>query len=733
MNKRLIPILCLILACVSLLFVSCGNNDTDTSSDYNTDLSTDTDTEDSSKDTSGKVDDPLPDEGPSEFTITFELGNGEENIVVTVEKGKTILARNIPQDPTREGYTFDAWYFNNKIWIPSAMEENITVLAKWKPNNNSVVFDANGGDGEMPLVSLPAGEKTKLKSNSFKRTGYEFVGWSTTPDGEVEIKDRGEYTMGTAKVNTLYAVWTPFKYSIEYQLVNGIQNKDNPSTYTVLDDYKFHAPTRPGYTFTGWTTDDGTPIEGTQGLACDILIVANWILERHTITYNGVEEGEHSNPVDFDAGDEFTFENPERKGYKFLGWYTDEKYTNEITGIDLNTVENLEIYAKFEIISYSISYAFEENGIINSAENIDSYDIKTNFSFLDPTFEKDGYEFDGWYLKGTNTAITEIVAGESTGDISLVGKLKLIEYKIIYANNQGIEMPAGTKTTYTIKDSAQTINIPNISKWGYTFHGWYSDYEYQNKITTISIDPKEPKDITVFAKFSCNEYTITYIYGNKPNVVNPNSETYSVLSNITFEEAISGEYKTLGWYLDANFTKKIESTNGKAENLTIYAKWASANNQPTILATLNDIDTIYANAENAKPENGYALFDGATETTGIYSDGNLEWYGKENDILTIEFKNELDVYSMYAYCLGNYTFSQVSLYNASGEVVRSQNLLANNSEASEQILLFEETTSPIKVKKIEIKITSLKWVNNPRTHKISELEIFIANPDYIPE
>ncbi len=36
-----------------------------------------------------------------------------------------------------------------------------------------------------------------LTANAFTRTGYNFAGWATTSDGDVEYNDSAEYTMNT--------------------------------------------------------------------------------------------------------------------------------------------------------------------------------------------------------------------------------------------------------------------------------------------------------------------------------------------------------------------------------------------------------------------------------------------------------------------------------------------------------------------------------------------------------
>ena len=53
-----------------------------------------------------------------------------------------------------------------------------------------------------------------LTANAFVRTGYNFAGWSTTPDGKCEYPDKASVknlTTENGKTITLYAVWTAKK------------------------------------------------------------------------------------------------------------------------------------------------------------------------------------------------------------------------------------------------------------------------------------------------------------------------------------------------------------------------------------------------------------------------------------------------------------------------------------------------------------------------------------------
>ena len=79
------------------------------------------------------------------------------------------------------------------------------------------------------------------------------------------------YTLGStftqpAKVLNNEMYYDPIKYTITYHLDGGTNNSSNPSTYTVVDNISFQAPTKKGYDFMGWYTDANftKPITGVN-------------------------------------------------------------------------------------------------------------------------------------------------------------------------------------------------------------------------------------------------------------------------------------------------------------------------------------------------------------------------------------------------------------------------------------------------------------------------------------
>lgn len=78
-----------------------------------------------------------------------------------------------------------------------------------------------------------------------------------------------------------------------------------------------------------------------------------------------------------------------------------------------------------------------------------------------------------------------------------------VEFIINFDSNGGSEVSSITT------DGSSTINLPsNPTKEGYTFVGWYIDSKLQ---TPYVFGTMPAEDITIYAKWMINSYTITYI------------------------------------------------------------------------------------------------------------------------------------------------------------------------------------------------------------------------------
>ncbi|MBR3414946.1 InlB B-repeat-containing protein [Candidatus Saccharibacteria bacterium] len=97
-----------------------------------------------------------------------------------------------------------------------------TVLMDSSCLDYTVSFNANGGTGEMDNQTIPLGTATALSANAYTRSGYVFLGWSSTANGktgnvvngvgtmaDVDYTDKQEVIdlIAGSQTKILYAIW----------------------------------------------------------------------------------------------------------------------------------------------------------------------------------------------------------------------------------------------------------------------------------------------------------------------------------------------------------------------------------------------------------------------------------------------------------------------------------------------------------------------------------------------
>ena len=379
-------------------------------------------------------------------------------------EGATLPAAD---NTTREGYTFAGWYDNevltgNPITEISTDETgNRTYWAKWTINQYTITFDTDGGSEVAPITQDYGSAITAPAAPT--REGYTFTGWDKTIPATMPAGDM-----------TITAQWTVNQYTITYDLDGGTA-EGNPDTYTVeTDAFTLKNPTRPGYTFTGWsgtglTGEDNLTVTIPKGSTGNRSYTAHWSLNTYSITYDLNGGTASGNPTSYTVESAtITLNQPTKTGYTFTGW----------SGTDLTGEDNLTVTipagstgdrrytAHWSLNTYSITY--DLNGGTVSG-NPDFYTVESAAITLNqPT--RIGYTFTGW--SGTNLTgednLTVTIPAGSIGNRSYIAHWSLNIYSITYDLDGGTAL--GNPDFYTVESSAITLNEP--TKAGYVFTGW---------------------------------------------------------------------------------------------------------------------------------------------------------------------------------------------------------------------------------------------------------------------
>ncbi len=148
--------------------------------------------------------------GNVKFDVNFVV-DGEIYDTVSTSGSETI---EMPQNPTKEGYVFDGWYWDKDTWekpftasslLDAPLSSDMSVYAKWKGENEktlyTVSFETNGGTVVQSI------KQEVIQTAPVTTKDYNtFVGWYSDPTLQESTKISFPYTP-TANV-TLYAKWS---------------------------------------------------------------------------------------------------------------------------------------------------------------------------------------------------------------------------------------------------------------------------------------------------------------------------------------------------------------------------------------------------------------------------------------------------------------------------------------------------------------------------------------------
>ena len=330
--------------------------------------------------------------------------NGDSFTYATSSDYSTLLA------PQKEGYRFVEW----KLSGYSYSKDNSLKLvldAVWS-DGYFITYQLDGGTVNSPSEYHKDGAAVTIAMPTKK--GYTFVGWTGT--------DLSQPTMNVTIPTGSYgdkeyiANWQANEYTFTLNANGGEVNKTTISA-NYDSSYTLPTPTRDYYTFAGWYDGTKKYENGTWDKASNVTLTAKWTPVSYTITYNlsgGTNSSQNAKNFTVESS-KISLKDPTRTGYKFLGWYKESSYSTKVTEIATGSHENVSLYAKWEIINYTITYELN-GGTISGTK-------KTSFTVNDlpltlPSATKSGLVFLNW-SKGT-------FDGESISKITEVGNITVV-------------------------------------------------------------------------------------------------------------------------------------------------------------------------------------------------------------------------------------------------------------------------------------------------------------------
>lgn len=555
------------------------------------------------------------------FTVTFQLHNGSEDIVVSVKYGEDAAEPSIPE---KADYLFTGWDADF-----SRVKNNLTIHAVYVLQY--VYFTLKIDDSFYTSLRAEIG-KPLAAPELPARTGYTAKGWQK--EGQLDFYDFSN-TVSTGAV--LNAVYERLYFDVVFLLDGGAV--DNASFLEQRVEYGNAAenpgiPQKEGHTFTGWDTE-------FDSITSHLTINALYTVNQYSIKYyrDGVLYMSFALPY-------MSIVNSPREpsvqeGYYFDGWYDgDIKY---IFGSALKS--NLTLSAVFKRIELIVTFISQEEELY--AETVYYGDYVIPESPAAPT----GYLFDAWY---ENESLT--VAFDAGRPIR--------ESKTVYA--------AYTRIVYDIiEDVSEELGFTLISTERY--YGSEITFTYNlpagYKITEFSVVDEDnnavvlngnsfimpPKNVTITLQMSESVYLLTVRaegngdisvgYGDNPMLIDPQRE------DMIFT----------GWYIDEALTAAFTGVVMGEENdvIILYAAFIKAYYNATVIFPIFSYqignDHLTYTAENAS----LRFYYNTEVTTADFTASEMEghtfsgWYLDSEFSIPFTNKAATEDFCIYAKYLPN--------------------------------------------------------------------------------
>ena len=549
--------------------------------------------------------------------VTFSLEPyGSIYSIQYVENGSALTK---PAKPEIPGYNFgEKWTTKpnggGREWkfADDKVTSNMVLYGQLTPMTYAVNYEANAGT-DATVRGIPDaqtkihGEPLTLTPADPTREGYTFKGWATSADGPVAYQPGGQY-LNDAPV-TLYAVWEKLTYTVT--ISSGAGYSTVPAGIGTVewgDDFKFIVNVDRDYAAVAprvYLDDSATPMNETSGRISNDS-AASWeytipsVKANHTVRIEVARNLIHK--VAFYAVTGTTKETtpfltqsvehgyyasmpaaPEREGYKFKGYYSDEAHTTLFPFED-QILTDKNVYAYYEEIQPKITVVK-----VKDANN-------------------------GWELKNWQAIGKKLISFTPSDNKP---------YPISYGDDVTFDLviqPGYDYSKLSVSANGYELGRENIKTddKGVTTISFRLVYVTAN--TRITVSGIERKTITV----TYNENALDHV----SNLPAPQTANYYISGDrnntkFTDQVPVRNGYTFLGWALSGTATTpdyKIEDIKDPGVEIpftadtTVYAIWAAKDLSAELL-----ISDEFINSSSS----AHQLLDYAYEGERIYLTGKL--------------------------------------------------------------------------------------------------------------
>ena len=521
--------------------------------------------------------------------------------------------------PRITGYTPNKYSVTG--YFPSG---DVSDTVYYYENTYAIAYNANGGSGAPANQVKSHFTPLKLSTQKPRRTGYTFLGWSTSSTATTATYSPGDTYTNNGRV-TLYAVWASKTYTISYDANGG---GGAPGSQRKTHDIKILIPTvepvRNGYTFLGWgvsKTSTSPTYQPGEWYYSNIsrTLYAVWQKNApatYTVSYdaNGGSGAPGSQTKTENVTLTLSPVSPRRTGYTFKGWATNKfmpgaqyqpggKYTANAsvtlyalwecahtstekkwtTGCEWKTVckncgatissgttHGPYTYGDWEYYSTGQhkrvkecnygDYSTTEYASHRATTRYEQYSASQHRKYSHCT-DCDTTIGSVSYENHTFTSSTS--NGQVVSTCSLCGytKTSAQTYTVSYNPNGGYNAPASQTKVHGVT-LALSSAVPYRNN--YEFVGWSASSSATTATYTSGASYTDNSSVTLYAvwRYKPATYTVAFDANGGTNAPSSQTKTYGVTLTLTTAIPTRANYRFIGWSKDRNATSARYTAGG---------------------------------------------------------------------------------------------------------------------------------------------------------------------------
>lgn len=430
--------------------------------------------------------------------------------------------------------------------------------------NNAETCTVAYYDGADVISTFTVDKGTTLDETSKpanpEKEGYVFAGWYTN----VDLTDKYNFDLPVTADLKLYAKFEE-SVAVETQTVTFMKDAETLFDTSVVKKGNTVGvpaePTNDGYSFAGWYTDVKctTAYDFNLPVNTDITLYAKW-LAKYTVSFD-TDGGSTVESQTVVTGNKATKPavNPTKKGYNFVGWYTDNTYTTEFDFENTIITDNTTIYAKFEDTSIIRLNGYTFNKI-STLEGLTT-----------------GYYVIGGYISNSNeykymiSDMNTTKSFKSSDNPTEFYEIKLKGNSVTIKNSKNMYIISNTEKSVSLSEKEKTIFTPVVNADGFKLKVTGSlNFQFNPSAKIFTSYTSKQQDLTLFKAQNVKPFYVTF--------KGPNNEELNKEEMLPHQKAPEFEapnkpgHKFMGWYNEATGAK-YDFTTELSEETVLVAKY----------------------------------------------------------------------------------------------------------------------------------------------------------------